>query len=121
MASKSGSSKMWNSFKSLVFSKRNAYKTKIMLKLRIEKLGSACIEDTRSIGRIAIFFIQGIWRNFVPFVQIAKIMEQVWFIGYKSMFVIVLTAMFTGMVLGLQGYYTLVDSGPKQPLDPPLP
>ena len=87
-----------------------------MFKLRIEKIGLACIDDTRSIGRISIFFFQGIWRNFVPFVQISKIMEQVWFIGYKSMFVIVLTAMFTGMVLGLQGYYTLVDFGSEATL-----
>ncbi|WP_320045083.1 ABC transporter permease [uncultured Desulfobacter sp.] len=87
-----------------------------MIKPRIEKLGVACIDDTRSLGRISIFFFQGIWRNFMPFVQVSKIMEQVWFIGYKSMFVIVLTALFTGMVLGLQGYYTLVDFGSEASL-----
>ena len=32
------------------------------------------------------------------------------------MFVIVLTAIFTGMVLGLQGYYTLVDFGSEATL-----
>lgn len=87
-----------------------------MIKPRIEKLGLACIESTRSIGRISIFFLQGVCRNFVPFVQISKIMEQVWFIGAKSMFVILLTAIFTGMVLGLQGYYTLVDFGSEATL-----
>ncbi|WP_321492868.1 ABC transporter permease [uncultured Desulfobacter sp.] len=87
-----------------------------MLKQHIEKLGLACIDGTRSIGRISIFFFQGIFRNFVPFVQTAKVMEQVWFIGAKSMFVIVLTAIFTGMVLGLQGYYTLVDFGSEASL-----
>jgi phospholipid/cholesterol/gamma-HCH transport system permease protein len=35
------------------------------------------------------------------------IIKQVHFIGAKSFFVIFLTASFTGMVLGLQGYYTL--------------
>lgn len=35
------------------------------------------------------------------------IVKQVHFIGAKSFFVIFLTASFTGMVLGLQGYYTL--------------
>jgi phospholipid/cholesterol/gamma-HCH transport system permease protein len=35
------------------------------------------------------------------------VVKQVHFIGVKSLFVIVLTASFTGMVLGLQGYYTL--------------
>jgi len=87
-----------------------------MFKQRIEKLGLAAIDGTRSIGRISIFFFQGICLNFFPFIQISKIMEQVWFIGAKSMFVIVLTAIFTGMVLGLQGYYTLVDYGSEATL-----
>lgn len=39
------------------------------------------------------------------------ILKQVSFIGAKSLFVIVLTAAFTGMVLGLQGYYTLTKFG----------
>jgi phospholipid/cholesterol/gamma-HCH transport system permease protein len=37
--------------------------------------------------------------------------QQVYFMGMKSIFVICLTAAFTGMVLGLQGYYTLVKFG----------
>lgn len=39
------------------------------------------------------------------------IIKQISFIGAKSSFVIVLTAGFTGMVLGLQGYYTLTKFG----------
>jgi len=38
-------------------------------------------------------------------------MEQLYFIGMKSVFVICLTGAFTGMVLGIQGYYTLVKFG----------
>ncbi len=43
--------------------------------------------------------------------QPGKIKEQVYFIGMKSLFVICLTGGFTGMVLGLQGYYTLIKFG----------
>ena len=39
------------------------------------------------------------------------ILKQLKFIGAKSLFVIFLTAAFTGMVLGLQGYYTLTKFG----------
>jgi phospholipid/cholesterol/gamma-HCH transport system permease protein len=39
------------------------------------------------------------------------VLKQLRFIGAKSLFVIVLTAAFTGMVLGLQGYYTLAKFG----------
>jgi phospholipid/cholesterol/gamma-HCH transport system permease protein len=44
-------------------------------------------------------------------VQIKKTVQQVFFIGVKSIFVILLVSVFTGMVLGLQGYYTLVKFG----------
>src|SRR2546426_5582104 len=36
-----------------------------------------------------------------------QVLKQIHFIGVKSLFVIVLTGSFTGMVLGLQGYYSL--------------
>lgn len=39
------------------------------------------------------------------------VLKQLSFIGAKSLFVICLTAAFTGMVLGLQGYYTLTKFG----------
>src|SRR4029079_13543817 len=38
-------------------------------------------------------------------------MKQLHFVGYKSTFVVVLTAAFTGMVLALQGYYTWLRCG----------
>jgi phospholipid/cholesterol/gamma-HCH transport system permease protein len=40
-----------------------------------------------------------------------QIIKQINFIGAKSFFVIFLTAAFTGMVLGLQGFYTLTKFG----------
>jgi phospholipid/cholesterol/gamma-HCH transport system permease protein len=43
--------------------------------------------------------------------RLLHILKQIRFIGAKSLFVIVLTAGFTGMVLGLQGYYTLAKFG----------
>ncbi len=45
-----------------------------------------------------------------------KILEQTSFIGSKSIFVIALTGLFTGMVLGLQGYYSLVKFGSEAAL-----
>ncbi|MBF0358282.1 MAG: ABC transporter permease, partial [Magnetococcales bacterium] len=40
-----------------------------------------------------------------------NILRQIHFIGIRSLFVIVLTAVFAGMVLALQGYYTLSKFG----------
>lgn len=75
------------------------------------RLGTYPTYIIREMGKIAIFFLKGFgFIFFYPF-QIGKIMQQVNFIGAKSVFVIVLTGTFTGMVLGLQGYYTLVKFG----------
>ncbi len=65
----------------------------------------------QSIGRGSLFFFQGLLQILVLPIQFSKILEHTWFIGMKSMVVIVLTGIFTGMVLGLQGYYTLVRFG----------
>lgn len=65
----------------------------------------------QEMGRLAIFFMRGLaYIFYFPF-QFYKIAEQIYFIGMKSVFVIALTGAFTGMVLGLQGYYTLVKFG----------
>jgi len=63
------------------------------------------------MGRLALFFLQSIIliASF-PF-QFRKTLEQVHFIGARSISVVCLTGAFTGMVLGLQGYYTLVKFG----------
>ncbi|MEE8400134.1 MAG: ABC transporter permease [Desulfobacterales bacterium] len=69
------------------------------------------IRPVQEMGRIAIFFYWGVYHIFTPPLQISKIIDQVYFIGVKSVFVICLTGAFTGMVLGIQGYYTLVKFG----------
>ncbi len=72
----------------------------------------------QEMGRLTLFFLRGlIYIFYFPF-QFYKIAEQVYFIGMKSVFVICLTGAFTGMVLGLQGYYTLVKFGSEGMLGP---
>lgn len=77
----------------------------------LNRLGKWALTRLESLGRMAVFFISGFFYIFQPPVQIGKIVEQIYFIGSKSIFVICLTGAFTGMVLGLQGYYTLVKFG----------
>jgi phospholipid/cholesterol/gamma-HCH transport system permease protein len=74
-------------------------------------LGKWTIFITREMGRIAIFFLKSFALIFSRPYQTGKIIQQIYFIGSKSVFVICLTGAFTGMVLGLQGYYTLVKFG----------
>jgi phospholipid/cholesterol/gamma-HCH transport system permease protein len=72
-----------------------------------EKLGSRAIRATRSLGKMGLFLSASLTRAAVPPFRAHNILKQVHFVGVKSIFVIVLTAFFTGMVLALQGYYNL--------------
>jgi phospholipid/cholesterol/gamma-HCH transport system permease protein len=77
----------------------------------VNTLGGRVIAFIQELGLIAIFFCDGLWRIFSGPRQFEKVVQQVYFIGYKSISIICLTSAFTGMVLGLQGYYTLVKFG----------
>ena len=74
-------------------------------------LGKWATNLNLEMGRIALFFFKCFFLIFSLPLQLSKIIQQVYFIGMRSVLVICLTASFTGMVLGLQGYYTLVKFG----------
>jgi len=82
-----------------------------MIKDHIEYLGRKTIDIVGGVGRTCLFMLTGIFHIFTLPWQVYKVVEHTWFIGMKSMGVIILTGTFTGMVLGLQGYYTLVKFG----------
>ncbi len=74
-------------------------------------LGKNSLKIIGELGAVAIFFFYGFLFIFsLPF-QFKKIVQQIYFIGVKSFLIISLIGLFTGMVLGLQGYYTLVKFG----------
>ena len=83
----------------------------VILKNPLMALGSRTVDLVLELGRVALFFIKGFSLIFWPPVKFSKIMQQVYFFGLKSLFVICLTGAFTGMVLGIQGYYALVKYG----------
>ncbi len=74
-------------------------------------LGNVTINLIMEVGRIAIFFSKGFFLIFSYPFNLYRIVQQIQFIGSKSIFVICLTGAFTGMVLGFQGYYSLVMFG----------
>jgi len=67
--------------------------------------------NIQEMGRVAAFLTSGFLKIFSRPINISRIIDQIYFIGAKSVFVICLTGAFTGMVLGLQGYYVLVKYG----------
>ncbi len=75
------------------------------------RLGRFCIEAVTEMGRIALFCGNAFLKTVAPPYSFRRILQQVHFIGMKSLFVVALTGLFTGMVLGLQLYYVLVRLG----------
>ncbi len=73
----------------------------------IARLGDTTLYVLEDLGRMALFFSQallGVLRR--PF-RFGEFLRQLHFIGAGSLVVIFFTSLSTGMVLGLQGYYSL--------------
>ena len=83
----------------------------VTLKNPVITLGAQTIELIMEMGGMALFFFRGFFLIFFPPISFSKITQQLYHIGMKSQFVICLTGAFTGMVLGIQGYYALVKYG----------
>lgn len=77
----------------------------------VTALGRGFLLFLGELGAMFLFLLDGLRHIFVSTKQLPKIVNQVYVIGYKSLFVILLIGIFTGMVLGLQGYYTFVKFG----------
>ena len=73
-------------------------------------LGKRTMDVVNDLGAFAIFFALAFLKIFRP-KQVREIIQQVFFIGAKSSNIVMLVGLFTGMVLGLQLYYTLAKFG----------
>ena len=73
----------------------------------IESLGGLVIGGVESLGNIVLFLFAAVFYALVPPYKPRLVIRQIRTIGADSIFLIVLMAAFTGMVLGLQGFNTL--------------
>lgn len=80
----------------------------------LRKIGAATLQTLGRIGRGLLFLLQvlvalpGLLRR--PGLVIAELYS----VGVLSLLIIIVSGLFVGMVLGLQGYYTLVDFGASE-------
>ncbi len=65
---------------------------------------------TNNLGASAVFLFLAFLKIFRP-KQLIKIVQQIYYIGASSTMIIMLVGLFTGMVLSLQSYHTLVKVG----------
>jgi phospholipid/cholesterol/gamma-HCH transport system permease protein len=76
-----------------------------------EKLGGLTLYHVNQAGRMGMFLLSSLLCVFTPPYKISPIIKQIHMIGALSVFVILFTGGFTGMVLGLQGHATLSKFG----------
>jgi len=78
----------------------------------VNYLGDLTLYYVNQAGRMAIFLAFVIYNIIkLPYYKISHVIKQIYIIGTLSVFVIIFTGLFTGMVLGLQGYNTLSKFG----------
>jgi phospholipid/cholesterol/gamma-HCH transport system permease protein len=84
----------------------------------IRKVGDGSLSLACGMGRMGVFLIQSLVSVFLPPLKVFRVLNQIRFIGVGSVLVVLLTGTFTGMVLGLQGFYTLSRVGSTAFLGP---
>lgn len=82
----------------------------------IESLGGASLAFIRSLGRAGLFFFGLLAAVPAALRRFYLSVLQIHFIGNYSLVIIVVSGLFVGFVLGLQGYYTLARYGSEEAL-----
>src|SRR5260221_4883596 len=73
----------------------------------IERFGAFVLDGIQRLGAFVLFLLNALFYAIVPPYKPRLLIRQIRTIGAESLFLIVLIATFTGMVLGLQGYNAL--------------
>jgi len=82
----------------------------------VRQLGAWTLDRVARWGRASIFLAQALLA--VPWAlrRLTLVVQQVFSVGVLTLIIIVVSGLFVGMVLGLQGYNTLVDFGAETSL-----
>ena len=82
----------------------------------IEHLGRSVRVSISQIGYFTLFFLRLLSQSGIVLQRPRLLTQQVHFIGNHSLLIIVVSGLFVGFVLGLQGYYTLNRYGSEEAL-----
>ena len=80
----------------------------------ISNFGAAVIREVRGVGKFGLFSVQVLRK--LAGARGRAVLQQIHFLGNRSLLIIAVSGLFVGFVLGLQGYYVLVSYGSEQAL-----
>ena len=87
-----------------------------MLKQAIENLGNRTIQGVWRVGYATRFVLAILLHSGTAFHRFGLTIREIYFSGVLSLIIILVSGLFVGMVLGLQGYETLQTYGSEQAL-----
>lgn len=82
----------------------------------IADLGAKFLLFVSSLGRAGRFFIALSGACLTALIRFSLVIKQIYSVGVLTLLIILVSGLFVGMVLGLQGYYTLVSFGAESSL-----
>ena len=77
--------------------------------LWIQRLGRTGIEFVSRLGHAVVFLLHALSGAFRCLPRFGLVVQQLYFIGVLTVLIILVSGFFVGMVLGMQGYYQLVN------------
>lgn len=89
-----------------------------MIRAYLEKLGRMAEKFVNTAGLMSMMLFQAAVHAFTPPVKFRNIFKQMEFVGVQSLFVVILTGSFTGMVLALQSFNALKRFGAESLVGP---
>ncbi len=87
-----------------------------VLKQAITNLGSRTLDAVQTVGFATRFFVTVLLHSGMAFRRFGLTIRELYFTGVLSLIVILVSGLFVGMVLGLQGYETLQTYGAEESL-----
>jgi len=88
------------------------------LKYYLERIGLAAARFIKAAGSMAIMLVLTFRHAITPPLKMRNLFKQMEFVGVQSLFVVILTGSFTGMVLALQGFNALKRFGAESLVGP---
>ncbi|MBL4829692.1 MAG: lipid asymmetry maintenance ABC transporter permease subunit MlaE [Aliivibrio sp.] len=82
----------------------------------VANLGRQGLETCQSIGKATLMLVGAVVAKPQPAKMFPLVVRQLYFVGVQSLVIIIISGLFIGMVLSLQGYIILVDYGAETSL-----